>query len=48
MFQGASWQRCRVHQTRNILSIVRFASPEMVASVIRTICAQLNEKRVKA
>ncbi len=34
VFQGASWQRCRVHQMRNILSIVPRASQEMVASVM--------------
>ncbi|TFB72859.1 hypothetical protein E3O21_17255 [Cryobacterium flavum] len=48
VFQGASWQRCRVHQMRNILSIVPRASQEMVASVIRTIFAQPDAKHVQA
>lgn len=47
-FQGASWQRCRVHQMRNVLSIVPRASQEMVASVIRTIFAQPDAKHVQA
>lgn len=48
VFQGASWQRCRVHQMRNVLSIVPRASQEMVASVIRTIFAQPDAKHVQA
>jgi putative transposase len=40
VFQGAAWQRCRVHFMRNVLSIVPRASQEMVASIIRTILAQ--------
>ncbi len=48
VFQGASWQRCRVHQMRTIPSIVPRASQEMVASVIRTIFAQPDAKHVQA
>lgn len=48
VFQGASWQRCRVHQMRNVLSIVPRASQGMVASVIRTIFAQPDAKHVQA
>jgi putative transposase len=40
VFQGASWQRCRVHFMRNVLSIVPKGAQEMVASIIRTVFAQ--------
>ena len=40
VFQGASWQRCRVHFMRNVLAVVPKGSQEMVASIIRTIFAQ--------
>ena len=46
VFQGASWQRCRVHFMRNVLSIVPKGSQEMVASIIRTIFAQPDKKHV--
>jgi putative transposase len=46
VFQGAAWQRCRVHFMRNVLSIVPRASQEMVASIIRTIFAQPDRKHV--
>ncbi len=36
MFQGAAWQRCRVHFMRNVLSTVPKGSQKMVASIIRT------------
>jgi transposase-like protein len=39
VFQGAAWQRCRVHFMRNVLSIVPRASQDMVVAVIRTIFA---------
>jgi len=48
VFQGASWQRCRVHFMRNVLSIVPRASQEVVASMIRTIFAQPEAKPVQA
>jgi transposase-like protein len=37
---GASWQRCRVHFNRNILTRVGKAHGEMVTATIRTIFAQ--------
>ncbi|WP_426624464.1 IS256 family transposase [Leifsonia sp. McL0607] len=46
VFQGASWQRCRVHFMRNVLSIVPKGSQDMVASIIRTIFAQPNAEHV--
>jgi len=47
-FQGAAWQRCRVHFMRNVLSIVPRASQEMVASIIRTVFAQPDKAHVDA
>jgi len=40
VFQGASWQRCRVPFMRNVLAVLPKGSQEMVASIIRTIFAQ--------
>ena len=37
---GTSWQRCRVHFTRNVLDAVTRSNAEMVAAAIRTIFAQ--------
>jgi putative transposase len=37
---GASWQRCRVHLMRNLLSRIPRSHAEMVAATIRTIFAQ--------
>jgi putative transposase len=34
---GASWQRCRVHFMRNLLSIVRKQAHDSVAAIVRTI-----------
>ena len=48
VFQGASWQRCRVHFMRNVLSIVPKGSQDMVASIIRTIFAQPDAAHVNA
>ena len=48
VFQGAAWQRCRVHFMRNVLSIVPKASQEMVASIIRTGFAQPDAEHVNA
>lgn len=48
VFQGAAWQRCRVHFMRNVLSIVPRASQDMVAAVIRTIFAQPDAKHIQA
>ena len=37
---GVSWQRCRVHFMRNLLSLVPRGHAEMVAATVRTIFAQ--------
>jgi len=36
---GASWQRCRVHFMRNLLSVVPKGAQDTVAAVVRTIFA---------
>jgi putative transposase len=41
---GTSWQRCRVHFMRNLLSKVPKRHTEMVAATIRTIFAQPDPK----
>lgn len=46
MFQGAAWQRCRVHFIRNVLSTVPKGSQDMVASIIRTAFAQPDAAHV--
>ncbi len=46
VFQGAAWQRCRVHFMRNVLSTVPKGSQEMVASIIRTAFAQPDATHV--
>jgi putative transposase len=46
VFQGASWQRCRVHFMRNVLAVVPKSSQDMVASIIRTIFAQPDAKHI--
>lgn len=40
VFNGASWQRCRVHFMRNILSHVKKDAQSVVAATIRTVFAQ--------
>ena len=47
VFQGASWQRCRVHFMRNVLSVVPKGSQDMVASIIRTIFAQPDREHIE-
>ncbi|MEI8083196.1 MAG: IS256 family transposase [Actinomycetes bacterium] len=44
---GASWQRCRVHFLRNVLSQVPKGSAEMVAAAVRTIFAQPDAQHVR-
>ncbi len=43
---GTSWQRCRVHFTRNVLDAVSRSNAEMVAAAIRTIFAQPDAAHV--
>ncbi len=40
VFQGAGWQRCRVHAMRNMLAVARHQHRQIVAALIRTIFAQ--------
>lgn len=40
VLQGASWQRCRVHFMRNLLSLVPKPAAQMVAATIRTVFVQ--------
>ncbi len=42
VFSGATWQRCKVHTTRNVLAAVGAAHKEMVAATVRTIFAQTD------
>ena len=46
VFQGSSWQRCRVHFMRNVLAIVPKGSQDMVALIIRTIFAQPDREHI--
>src|SRR3546814_11233984 len=48
VFQGSSWQRCRVHFMRNVLANVPKTAGPMVASIIRTIFAQPDPEPVYA
>jgi len=45
---GASWQRCRTHYLRNLLTKVPKASEAMVATMVRTIFAQPDPDSVWA
>jgi putative transposase len=46
-FSGTSWQRCRVHFMRNLLSRVPKGHAEMVAATVRTIFAQPDPASVR-
>ena len=48
VLQGASWQRCRVHFMRNVLTALPKGRQEMVASIIRTIFAQPDAEHIDA
>ena len=39
-FQGAAWQRCRVHAMRNLLSAAHHRHRQMIAALVRTVFAQ--------
>ena len=45
---GASWQRCRTHFMRNVLTKVPKSSQAFVASIIRTVFAQVDVESVEA
>ncbi|NPV58664.1 MAG: IS256 family transposase [Actinobacteria bacterium] len=45
---GAVWQRCRTHFARNLLCKVPKASQDLVATCVRTIFAQPDDKSVYA
>jgi len=47
VFPGASWQRCRVHFTRNVLVKVPRTQQSMVAAMIRTVFAQPDAQHVE-
>ena len=47
-FQGASWQRCRVHYIRNLLATVPKGQSEVVAAAFRSIFAQATPEEVFA
>lgn len=44
---GSSWQRCRVHFMRNVLSRIPKGHGEMAAAAIRTIFAQPDAEHVR-
>jgi len=48
VLQGASWQRCRTHFMRNLLTRVPKAHQAMVASLVRSIFAQTTPDEVWA
>jgi putative transposase len=47
-FQGASWQRCRVHAMRNLLSAAHHRHRAVIAALIRTIFAQPDHDTASA
>ena len=47
-FPGAVWQRCRTHFARNLLTRVPKRSQDMVAALVRSVFAQLDEASVQA
>ena len=47
VFQGAGWQRCKVHLMRNLLAHVPKSHKEMIAATVRTIFAQPDPDAVR-
>ena len=47
-FQGASWQRCRVHYARNLLASVPKGQAEFVAAAFRSIFALATVEEILA
>jgi putative transposase len=47
-FQGASWQRCRVHAMRNLLSAANHRHRQVIAALIRTIFVQPDGETAQA
>ena len=45
---GATWQRCRTHAARNLLSKVPRSAQDLVATLVRTIFAQPDAKSIWA
>ncbi len=45
---GASWQRCRVHFTRNAQDLVPRSARSMVASAIRLVFEQPDERSARS
>jgi len=48
VLSGASWQRCRTHAMRNLLTRVPKAAQAMVATLVRTVFAQPDATQVRA
>jgi putative transposase len=48
VFPGASWQRCRTHFMRNLLTRVPRAAQALVATLVRSIFAQPSAEEVGA
>ncbi len=48
VFQGSSWQRCRVHFLRNVAAKVRSSAQGMVLAAVRTIFTQKDMDGARA
>ena len=46
MFQGCSWQRCRVHFARNLLATVPKTSQDMVVAALRSVFSQPSKETI--
>ncbi len=47
-FQGAAWQRCRVHAMRNLVSAAHHRQRAMIAALVRTVFAQADADTARA